>query len=56
MWVEGRFRNRSYDDKKGMRHNVTEIYAENIELLSPKKDVNNSSEAPKSNDLSNQPF
>ena len=56
LFVEGRIRNRSYDDKKGIRHNVTEIYAENIELLSPKKDVNNSSEAPKSNDLSNQPF
>ena len=56
LFVEGRIRNRSYDDKKGIRHNVTEIYAENIELLSPKKDVNNSSEATKSNDLSNQPF
>lgn len=56
LFVEGRIRNRSYDDKKGIRHNVTEIYAENIELLSPKKDVNNSSEAPKLNDLSNQPF
>lgn len=37
LFVEGRLRNRSYDDKKGIRHYVTEIYAENMELLTPKK-------------------
>ena len=37
LYVEGRIRYRSYDDKKGQRRFVTEIYADNMELLSPKK-------------------
>lgn len=37
LYVEGRIRNRSYDDKKGMRRFVTEIYAENMELLTPRR-------------------
>ena len=36
LYVEGRLRNRSYDDQKGQRHFVTEIYVENMELLSPR--------------------
>ena len=34
--IEGRIRYRFYDDKKGIRHYVTEIYAENMELLTPR--------------------
>ena len=37
LYVEGRLRYRSYDDKKGMRQYVTEVYADNMELLTPKK-------------------
>lgn len=37
LYVEGRIRNRSYDDSKGNRRIVTEIYADNMELLSPKR-------------------
>ena len=37
LYIEGRIRYRSYDDKKGMRQYVTEIYADNMEMLSPKK-------------------
>ena len=36
LYVEGRIRYRYYDDKKGQRRFITEIYAENIELLTPK--------------------
>lgn len=36
IYVEGRIRYRSFDDKRGMRRYVTEILAENIELLSPR--------------------
>ncbi len=36
IYVEGRIRNRSYDDQKGVRRYVTEILGENLELLSPK--------------------
>ena len=34
LYVEGRIRNRSYDDKKGVRRQVTEIYVDNLEWLS----------------------
>lgn len=36
LYVEGRIRYRSYVDKRGVRQNVTEINAENMELLTPK--------------------
>lgn len=36
LYIEGRIRYRSYDDQKGVRRFVTEIYAENMELLTPK--------------------
>lgn len=33
IYIEGRIRYRSYDDKLGQRRYVTEIWADNIELL-----------------------
>lgn len=36
LYIEGKIRYRSYDDNRGMRKNVTEILAENMELLTPK--------------------
>lgn len=36
LYVEGRIRYRSYTDKSGARQNVTDIYADNMELLTPK--------------------
>lgn len=36
LYIEGRIRYRSYDDQKGVRRFVTEVYAENMELLSPR--------------------
>ncbi len=37
LYVEGRIRYRQYDDQKGQRRYVTEIMAENMELLTPRK-------------------
>ncbi len=37
LYIEGRIRYRSYDDQKGMRRYVTEIRAENMEMLTPKQ-------------------
>lgn len=34
LYIEGRLRNRSYDDKRGIRHQYTEIDVENMEFLS----------------------
>lgn len=36
LYIEGQIRTRSYDDKNGVRRYVTEIYGENMEMLSPK--------------------
>lgn len=36
LYVEGRLRYRSYDDKQGRRRYVTEILVENMEMLSSK--------------------
>lgn len=36
LYIEGRIRYRSFDDQRGQRKYVTEILAENMELLTPK--------------------
>lgn len=36
LYVEGRIRYRSYDDKQGVRRYVTEIQVDNMEMLSPR--------------------
>ena len=36
IYIEGRIRYRYYDDKKGQRRFIAEIYADNMELLSLK--------------------
>ncbi len=45
LYVEGRIRYRSYDDRAGVRRTATEIYVDSMELLSPKPQ-NASSSAP----------
>ncbi|ANR72995.1 single-stranded DNA-binding protein [Prevotella scopos JCM 17725] len=44
LYIEGRIRYRSYDDKKGMRRYVTEIYGDNLEWLSTSRKNENISE------------
>ena len=36
LYIEGELRYRSYTDKKGLSHYVTEIWANNMEMLSPR--------------------
>lgn len=36
LYIEGELRTRSYTDKQGRTHNVTEIWASNMEMLSSK--------------------
>lgn len=36
LYIEGRVRYRKYDNKKGQRCSVTEIWAESMELLTPR--------------------
>lgn len=37
LYVEGRLRYRTYDDQRGIKRHVTEVLADNMELLSPKR-------------------
>ena len=50
LYIEGRIRYTTYDDKQGQRRYATEIWADNLELLSPKPAtsaaVNESLDAP----------
>ena len=36
LYIEGRIRYTTYDDKQGQRRFMTEIWADNMEMLSPK--------------------
>ena len=36
LYIEGELRSRSFTDKQGRTHNVTEIWASNMEMLSAK--------------------
>lgn len=36
LFIEGQIHSRSYDDRNGIRHNVVEIWAESMEMLTPK--------------------
>ena len=42
LYIEGRLRYTVYDDKKGQRQYATEIWAENMEMLTPKPTSDNS--------------
>lgn len=37
VYIEGKIRSRTYDDANGMKRYVTEIYADNLELLGSRK-------------------
>jgi len=51
LYVEGRIRYRFYDDQRGQRKYVTEIWVDNMELLSPKPSA---TEEPKNNNQQEQ--
>lgn len=34
VYVEGRLRSRSYDDQNGMHRNITEVFADTLEIMS----------------------
>ncbi len=36
LYIEGELRTRSYDDRKGQTHHITEIWAREMEMLTPK--------------------
>lgn len=44
LYIEGKIRTRSYDDQNGVKRYITEIFADNMEMLTPR--ANNSPSTP----------
>ena len=42
LYIEGKIRTRSYDDKEGNKRYITEIVADNMQMLGKKGDTDNS--------------
>lgn len=38
LYIEGELRTRSYEDNNGVKHYITEVYGYDMEMLTPKKD------------------
>ena len=49
LYVEGKMRYRYYDDKKGQRRFIAEVYADNMELLTPRSSQNTNAAANNAN-------
>lgn len=43
LYIEGKIRGRSYDDQKGAKRYITEIFVDNMEMLTPKNTVSGTS-------------
>jgi len=54
IYIEGKLRTRSYDDKDGNKRYITEVYADNLQLLGRRSD-NQGSSAPSSNQIPSSP-
>lgn len=49
LYVEGKIRTRSYDDQKGIQRYITEIFVDNMEMLSPRGTAAPGTAAPQQN-------
>lgn len=49
LYVEGKIRTRSYDDQKGIQRYITEIFVDNMEMLSPRGTAAPGAAAPQQN-------
>lgn len=48
LYIEGKIKSRSYDDQQGVKRYITEIFADQMEMLSPRS---NSDQTPHSADI-----
>ncbi len=46
LYVEGKIQTRTYDDKNGIRRQITEIFADAMEMLTPRSQSNVSAATP----------
>lgn len=57
LYIEGQLRTRSYDDRNGVKRYVTEVWADRVEVLSPKPATAPQAEvAAPADNLSQPPF
>ena len=47
LYIEGRIRTRSWDDQNGVKRYTTEIYADNMQMLSSRQDGEATGNAPR---------
>ena len=52
LYIEGKIRSRSYDDKNGIKRYVVEIFADNMEMLTPRSSQSGASVAPQAGKVS----
>ena len=52
LYIEGKIRSRSYDDKNGIKRYVVEIFADNMEMLTPRSSQSGVSVAPQAGKVS----
>jgi single-strand DNA-binding protein len=53
LYIEGRIRNRSYDDKDGIKRYITEIVGDNMQMLGKKQDYGQSGYSPQNQQSQN---
>ncbi len=51
LYIEGRIRTRSYDDKEGNKRYITEIYGDNVQLLGRKSETTSTEETDSSSQV-----
>lgn len=56
LYIEGKIHSRSYDDRNGVKRYVTEIWADSMELLSPKAATPGEKPAAPATEPSQAPF
>lgn len=55
LYIEGKIKTRSYDDKSGTKRYTTEIFVDNMEMLTPKGANPNTGSAPSDPQATGQP-
>ena len=56
LYIEGKIKSRSYDDQNGIKRTIVEIFADNMEMLTPRGTAQSQGTAPASQAVQPQPM
>jgi single-strand DNA-binding protein len=56
LYIEGKIKSRSYDDQNGIKRTIVEIFADNMEMLTPRGTAQSQGAAPTSQAVQPQPM